>query len=397
MADADPRSRNAVATRTAAWLWSFGGVLVLVASVVRPSVVDDAVVLSVLGAGAVLVGLAHHGLARAGGGPRGFLVATTHLGTVAITVAAVAAGGNDVAVAALYGFVLLMGALHLTVADQIGLAAGVGAGAVVLVATGTPPDPLVVVLAVVGGAAVVAGREHAALEASRRRVEAQERWRVALQATLGHDVRGPLATIDATLLLLQRHGGEVEVDVRDQVVAGARRQVARLQRLAADLLDVERVRDGRLRLDRGEVPAAHLLDGVVALVRGVRVEHVDPGLVLYVDPQRIEQVLHNLVSNATRYGAPPVQLDARRTPGGGAVLGVRDHGPGIPRDVAERIFDRFDADPEGVGLGMWIVRNLVDAHGGEVVLATVEKGARVEVRLPPDAVVHPGGDAGPAA
>lgn len=385
MSDGDRRG-DAPATRTAGRLWCIGGVLVLVASLAGPARLDDPVVLFSVGLGAVAVGLVHLGLARAGGGSPAMLLATTSLGTVAITVVAIAAGSSDVAVAALYGFVALMGALHFDLRAQAVLLAGVAVGAGVLVMTGTPVQELVIVLAVSIGGALVAGRQTASLRAANERLAAQEAWRSAVQGSLAHDVRSPLAAIDGTLDALLQRDGELDPGRRRELLIVARRQAARVERLAADLLDAERVQDGQLRLERTDVSVAELFARVAALTPDVARDDGTPDLVLHVDPMRIEQVLHNLVTNAQKYGAPPLQLEARRANDGGVVLTVRDHGPGVPPAVEERLFARFAADPRGVGLGLWIVRCLVEAHGGEVVLVPVHPGARFEVRLPADAV-----------
>jgi signal transduction histidine kinase len=116
---------------------------------------------------------------------------------------------------------------------------------------------------------------------------------------------------------------------------------------------------------------------------------IPPELVVPVDPVLFEQVLINLIDNALKHGAPPLELRARRE-GGNIMIEVRDRGDGIPAELGSTLFDKFvrASRAPGAGLGLAVVRAIVEAHGGR---ASVENapsgGARFRVELPAD---HPG-------
>ncbi|GAB2444906.1 hypothetical protein GCM10027062_26680 [Nocardioides hungaricus] len=217
----------------------------------------------------------------------------------------------------------------------------------------------------------------------RQEIEARERWRGALMATLAHDVRSPLSTVIGTLEILE---DDTALDGRYQpLLAGATRQTRRVLSLATGLLEVERVEHGSLVLDRTDVCLAAVAANVAALTQpdAVRVD-IAPDLVVRGDAERLEQVLFNLVNNALRHGRPPVVIGAVRTPEG-VDVSVEDHGDGVPEADVPNLFDRFstaDRSPQSVGLGLWIVRTLVEAHGGEVWYDAPRGGARFVVRLP---------------
>ena len=217
----------------------------------------------------------------------------------------------------------------------------------------------------------------------REEVEVRERWRGALMATLAHDVRSPLSSVIGTLEILE---DDPALDERYRpLLAGATRQTRRVLSLASGLLEVERVEHGSLRLDRTDVRLAELAGTVAALTQpdAVRVD-VDPGLVVPGDADRLEQVLFNLTNNALRHGRPPVVISARTVPGEVEVA-IEDHGDGVPEGDVPFLFDRFstaDRSPQSVGLGLWIVHTLVEAHGGEVRYEATGGGARFVVTLP---------------
>jgi signal transduction histidine kinase len=111
---------------------------------------------------------------------------------------------------------------------------------------------------------------------------------------------------------------------------------------------------------------------------GVTVD-IDAGLMIWVDPERFEQIVVNLVANALRYGQPPVTV---RTAADGPVarVEVQDHGAGVPEEVRARLFTRFGVGgPDGTGLGLWIVRQLAEAHGGAASYHPAGPGARFVV------------------
>jgi signal transduction histidine kinase len=151
------------------------------------------------------------------------------------------------------------------------------------------------------------------------------------------------------------------------------------------MLEVERAEHGMLRLDLREV-SLHRLATDVAILTDHDAVHVDIDATLRacVDAARLEQVLYNLTANALRHGAAPVVLSATAVDGW-VELRVRDHGRGVPGAEVDRLFDRFssaDHAPQSVGLGLWIVRLLTEAHGGDVRYEDAEPGATFVVRIP---------------
>ncbi len=257
-----------------------------------------------------------------------------------------------------------------------------------LVVVGSPARVLssavVLIPVALGIGLVIAGRVRD-LQEERDRAERAEGWRAALMATLAHDIRSPLTTVEGTLMLLDEDSG-LPADRQKPLIGAALRQTRRLTRLASGLLDLERVQQGKLRLDRRSVSVAEVADGAAALVApnsDVAVQ-VDPGLRVSADPDRLEQVLINLITNAVRHGEPPVVVTADRADHTVRIV-VRDHGPGVPADRRAALFERLVGDsdhPESVGLGMWIVRLLVEAHGGAVSYEPAAPGARFTVSLP---------------
>ena len=213
---------------------------------------------------------------------------------------------------------------------------------------------------------------------------ARDRWRAALMATVAHDVRSPLSSVVGTLEIL---GDDPAIgDRHHRLIRGAVRQTTRTLRLAHSLLDVERVAHGRLVLDLASQPIAPFAERVAELTDPDRVRvTIDPELVSYVDGARLEQVLFNLVNNALRHGKPPVVIAAATHPEG-TELTIEDHGCGVPEHDVPSLFDRFsssDHSPQSVGLGLWIVHTLVDAHAGTVRYETAAHGgARFVIHLP---------------
>ena len=254
-----------------------------------------------------------------------------------------------------------------------------------------------------------ARREEA--EALARSLQAANRAKDEFLAMLGHELRNPLGTLSNAVAVLERLEGD---DTMRHVVAIIGRQTGHLARLVDDLLDVARVTSGKIDLQRRTVDlralAGRCLD---ALVQAGRTErhvvrlagepvHVD------ADPARLEQVVNNLLDNALKYTPPggAVTIEIARAPDG-AVLRVRDTGQGIRTDLLAHVFDLFvqeaqslDRSRGGLGLGLALVKRLIELHGGSVTVwsAGPGQGSEFTVRLP--AVAAPataGADAGPAS
>lgn len=254
-----------------------------------------------------------------------------------------------------------------------------------LVLTDQPPLVLssaLVLMPVAIAVALLIEAQARHLRHERERLARVEQWRSAMMSTLAHDVRTPLTTVR---VVLEELAAEADPPVA-QLVDAALRQTARITGLAEGLLDAQRIdRDGRLQLDLREYPARTLVKETLTHVRStdapVAVD-VDDAQTLYVDRQRFEQILVNLLTNAMRYGAPPVEV--RVVPGDGHDrLEVRDHGPGIPDHLRDRLFQQFAVGgPQGVGLGLWIVRQLAEAHGGQASAEARDPGVAMVVTFP---------------
>ena len=247
----------------------------------------------------------------------------------------------------------------------------------------------------------------AALRARRRQYEVRDllqrqadadRRKDEFLAMLGHELRNPLAAIRNALWVLGEVGSREEPDVRQREVI--ERQTRHLVRMVDDLLDVSRVTLGKIILKRqsvdlGEVAERCLHDlGLAALAasHGLNVEEDTEPALVSGDPVRLEQVVCNLLQNAIKYTPRrgTIRLCVQRT-GEEAVIRVCDTGVGISADMLPRIFEPFTQvessrtrSEGGLGLGLPLVRSLVELHGGEVEAFSEGPGQGTElvVRLP---------------
>jgi NtrC-family two-component system sensor histidine kinase KinB len=209
-----------------------------------------------------------------------------------------------------------------------------------------------------------------------------------LVATVAHEFRTPLTSLRMAIhLCLEGAAGPVTAKQAELLHAG-RDDCERLQRIVDDLLDLARLQSGKVDLARrpmtpgslvGEAREAHVAE---ARQRGVELANeliVDLPAVL-ADPERIELVLSNLITNALRFtpSGERVELGAHLGDGGTIRFEVRDHGPGVAAELRERIFDRFFRAPGapagGSGLGLSIAKEIVEAHGGQIGVEDAEGG-----------------------
>ncbi|WP_250034811.1 sensor histidine kinase [Paractinoplanes maris] len=260
-----------------------------------------------------------------------------------------------------------------------------------LILTGQPPIVLgsaFILMPVALAVAMLIEAQARHLREDRERLARIEQWRSALMGTLAHDVRTPLSTVR---MVLEELKGQAPPHIA-RMLDAALRQTARITRLAESLLDIQRIdSSGELKLDRQPHPARTLVQEMLTYVRvGPEVTvDVDEELTIYVDKQRFEQIVVNLVTNAARYGRPPIVIHVRPE-GQFDRLEVRDHGPGIPDTLRSRLFSQFAVGgAEGVGLGLWIVRQLAVAHGGRAVAEARDPGVAMVVTFPRPVVIDP--------
>lgn len=218
-----------------------------------------------------------------------------------------------------------------------------------------------------------------------------EREHADLIATVAHELRSPLTGIKGFTATLLAKWDRFTEDQRRLMLEAVDNDADRLTRLIAELLDVARIDAGRLELRR--VPtdvyslvAKRIEAKVVAGVEADRfvLDSVDELPEVWVDPDKMGQVIDNLIENALRHGDGTITVTLRRDPDG-VVMSVADQGPGIPPGRAHRIFGRFwkGSDRGGTGLGLYVVNGIVEAHGGRIALVPPpEGGARFVVVLP---------------
>ena len=225
------------------------------------------------------------------------------------------------------------------------------------------------------------------------RLEAAEEERRIFLASVGHDLRSPLASIQASVEALE----DGLVADPGQYLRGIASDTAHLARLVDDLFLLARVEAGRLELAPEPIDLTEVADGSVEAALALASHHgisltttAQQAIEVTADEMAITRVVRNLIDNAVRYSPQGgvVTVEVARE-GSDAVLRVIDQGPGFDPGVRETAFDRFvTADPSrsgGAGLGLAIARGIVDAHGG-VIAIEEGPGGRVAVRLPETSV-----------
>jgi signal transduction histidine kinase len=225
-------------------------------------------------------------------------------------------------------------------------------------------------------------RVEEALRARAAALETADRLKSEFISSVSYELRTPLnGIIGFTEVLANQYFGELNERQQDycrDIITASHR----LLTIINDILDLASIEAGRLVLERASVDARGVLDGAAQVMADLareagmtlRVEPVPDLPLLDADERRLKQALCNLVSNAIKF-APSggtVTLSAARDPGGMVALAVTDTGPGIEPEDRERIFRAFertrraDQPGQGAGLGLSLVRRIVELHGGEV-------------------------------
>jgi signal transduction histidine kinase len=224
-----------------------------------------------------------------------------------------------------------------------------------------------------------------------------DRMRRELVANVSHELRTPITGLQATLENLV--DGVQEPD--PETLALMHRQVKRLGRLVAQLLDLSRLEAEGVHLDHERFEVSALLEAAASEARlrlqetggdvQLIVDSHPAGLAAFGDRDRLHQVVANLIDNAVRHSPPRGQvLVAGDAADGGIAITVADQGPGIPPAEAARVFERFyRVDPArsaadgGTGLGLAIARGIVELHGGSIAVEQpAAGGCRMVVSLP---------------
>lgn len=216
-------------------------------------------------------------------------------------------------------------------------------------------------------------------------------------AVLAHELRNPIMALIAGLRLLERREG---TDAVPQIRSAMNRSLSHMTRLVEDLLDISRIEQGKISLKREQLIVQDVIAFAVETVQPAidsagHALHLDlppEPLALLADHARVTQIIGNLISNAARYTADGGEIRvALRAQGPWAVITVSDNGVGIPPSQQDRIFDIFAQvaedgrmNQEGLGIGLALVKQLVELHGGHIALqsSVSGEGSTFEVQLP---------------
>jgi signal transduction histidine kinase len=220
-----------------------------------------------------------------------------------------------------------------------------------------------------------------------------ERSGIAIISTVSHELRSPLTSVKGYTSLMLNRWDRLKDEQKRTMLEQVHHDADRVTRLVTELLDISRLETGRLVLRRQMVDLAPLARSIVEKV-GMAIPALEctvdfPADLprVYADPDKVEQVLTNLVENAAKYGSPKAMRVTGELEEEAVAVAVHDTGEGIPPEDLPRVFTRFfrrdHGRPTGTGLGLWISQGLVEAHGGSLTAASaVGDGSTFRFTLP---------------
>lgn len=219
-----------------------------------------------------------------------------------------------------------------------------------------------------------------------------DRDRSDLVATVAHELRSPLTGVKGFVSTLLSKWDRLNDEQKKLMLTTVHSDSERLSRLITELLDVARIDTGRLPLYPRPVDTRAVVERCVDSVRAgthrqVESTYADPLPQLFADPDKLTQVVTNVVDNAIRHGDGTVRVSVKpvSAPFAGVLIRVDDEGEGIDEEIRARVFTKFwkHGVRGGTGLGMYIVNGLVRVHGGEVLIGDSDSGgARLDIRWP---------------
>ncbi len=227
------------------------------------------------------------------------------------------------------------------------------------------------------------------------RLRALDEMKNAFLNAVSHELRTPLAVVLGSALTLERIGLDLGAADQQDMLRAITANAKKLQRMLTDLLDLDRLTRGVLKLHLAQTELGSLVRGVVKDTDFLGDRPIDvqaDSMVLPVDAPKVERIVENLVANALKYSpsGSPIRVVVHRVPEG-ALISVEDQGPGVPEELRQTIFEPFRQGPSaplhspGVGIGLSLVARFAELHGGSAWVEEREGGGsafRVLLREP---------------
>lgn len=242
--------------------------------------------------------------------------------------------------------------------------------------------------------------ENQELRAEVERLRELDQTKSDFVSILAHELNGPMTSVVGFGRILREQWGSLSPRKREELFELATRELSRLARLVGDLLDLSRIDQGTLRYDMEDVSLRAVVESLVAVHSSLTADHEvavdipDDLPPVHGDTDRIKQVVLNLTTNAARYSPPATTIDVRAEPvdepeGRFVRVAVSDEGIGLDGDEIERAFTKFvrikkpSWVKEGSGLGLYITKGIVEAHGGRIwVVSRKGEGSTFYFTLP---------------